>query len=544
MICVTPELELQLVDVASSKPFFSKQKFYEPTFIDIFLLELAQILEDSAGIPNLFTTRFSPDGRYFVIARGETQFAYDLQSHSEVKLPRKIKDILGSFTFYAPDQLIGHNIRSNKLLLVRFPSGDPVDEFPFNFGGSFSKPPKGNYIIVRPGGNVPVGVFDLTAKKANMGYKAPGFAIYDNIFAGEELGGEISIYTIADRKQLGKVQLPDSPLSAARVSSFSDNGKWLAVSGRSRAAVWKLETGERALYLRDLAGAFFDQDQFIARFPKREKDPATVFEFDPSNKQSKKLYDIDAKPEDALPEGLARFAGNPTYQFGNFIVSVRPEDPKKTTHNYIAEARDLRANSVLWEHKFEKERPRFHYSPAGKTMSTVIGNYDAIQQEAKSNPALAARLKALGGDKDKKASYVVLVTDILTGKSLGDVLVDTGKLSFKVRSAIAAGDVVLVTDSESRTLIYSLKTGDQIGKVFGNAKALSARGDRMLIENGKGNVDLYDTATAQSLAHFTFPALIGQAAFSADGNSLNILTIDQNVYNVKVPGTTQNAAVH
>src|SRR5205823_14397955 len=153
------------------------------------------------------------------------------------------------------------------------------------------------------GGNVPVGVFDLTAKKANMGYKAPGFAIYDNVFAGEELGGEISIYTIADRKQLGKVQLPDSPLSAARVSSFSENGKWLAVSGRSRAAVWKLETGERALYLRDLAGAFFDQDQFIARFPKREKDPATVFEFDPSNKHSKKLYDIDAKPEDLLPEG-------------------------------------------------------------------------------------------------------------------------------------------------------------------------------------------------------------------------------------------------
>ena len=65
-----------------------------------------------------------------------------------------------------------------------------------------------------------------------------------------------------------------------------------------------------------------------------------------------------------------------------------------------------------------------------------------------------------------------------------------------------------------------------------------------LIENGKGNVDLYDTATVQSLANFTLPSLIGQAAFSTDGNSLNILTVDQSVYNVKVPGATQNAAVH
>ena len=118
------------------------------------------------------------------------------------------------------------------------------------------------------------------------------------------------------------------------------------------------------------------------------------------------------------------------------------------------------------------------------------------------------------------------------------------KVRAKVRSAISAGDIVLVTDSESRTLIYSLKTGDQIGKAFGNARALSAHGDRMLIENGKGNVDLYDTATVQSLAHFTLPSLIGQAAFSTDGNSLNILTIDQSVYNVKVPAATQNAAVH
>jgi hypothetical protein len=93
-------------------------------------------------------------------------------------------------------------------------------------------------------------------------------------------------------------------------------------------------------------------------------------------------------------------------------------------------------------------------------------------------------------------------------------------------------------------LVYSLKSGDQVGKVFGQSRALSARGDKMLVENGKGNVDLYDTTTLQSLAHFTFPALISEAGFSGDGNSLYVLTIDQNVYNVKVPATVQSVAIH
>jgi WD40 repeat protein len=544
LACVTRDFDLQLIDISSGKPFFSKQKFYEPTFIDVFLIELSKLLEEFEGISNLFATRFSPDEHYFVVSRGETQFAYDLQTRNEVKLPRKIKDILTSFTFTGPDQLVGRNGRSNKMTLVRFPSGDLIDELPLNFGGNYSRVQKGNYLLIHPAGNVAVGVIDLAAKKASMGYKAPGFAIYDPIYAGEEIGGEVSLYNLSDRKQLARIQLPDSPLSAARVASFSANGKWLAVSGRSRSAVWKLETGERALYMRDLAGAFFDQDQFIARFPKREKDPSTVFEFDPSNKQSKKLYDISSESDSALPEGLAQFSASRVFQFGDLMVTVRPENDKKATSNYMVEARDLRTNKTLWEHRVEKERPSFHYSPSGKTMSTVIETYDAIKQAAKSNPALAAKLNALGSGQEKKASYVVQVMEALTGKSLGEVLIDTGKLSFKVQSAISAGDTVLVTDSENRTLVYSLKSGDQKGKVFGRSTALSASGDKMLVENGKGNVDLYDTSTLRSLAHFTFPALISRADFSVDGNSLYVLTIDQSVYNVKVPATVQSVAIH
>jgi WD40 repeat protein len=542
LACLSPEFDLQLVDVASGKAFLTKQKLFEPNFIELLILEFLNSLREGEELPSFSTMRFSPDEHYFVIDHGDTAFAYDLKNRSEVKLPRKVKDALASFTFLGPEEIAGFNQQSRKMLRLRFPSGEAIDEFPATiYGGSYSPAGKGNFVLVRPAANFAVGVVNLNTKKANMAYKAPGFAIYEPVFAGEEIGGEVSLYNLSDQKIVAKVQLPDSPLSAARVATFSANGKWLAVSGRSRSAVWKLETGERALYMRDMSGAFFDEDHFIARFPKREKDPSTVFEFDPSNKQSKKLYEMTTDADAGLLDG---FSTSHISQFGDLLMNVRPEDAKKNNHKYIVEARDLRTNKPLWERKVEKERPSFHYASPSKTLALVIADYDNIKQEAKSNPALAARLEALGGGQEKKAAYVVQVTEALTGKNLGEVLVDTGKLSFRVIGAIAAGDAVLVTDSDHRALVYSLKSGDQKGKVFGNVRAVSSNGDRMLVENGKGNVELYNTSTLESLAHFSFPALIGKAEFSADDNTLYVLTTDQTVYTVKPPTTQQNVAVH
>jgi hypothetical protein len=118
---------------------------------------------------------------------------------------------------------------------------------------------------------------------------------------------------------------------------------------------------------------------------------------------------------------------------------------------------------------------------------------------------------------------------------LGAVLVDTGNLSFKVHWATTTGDTVLVGDSRHRTLIYSLKTGEQRGKILGEPRAVSKAGDRVLVDTGKGEADLYDVASLQPVAHFTFPSRIIRAEFTDDGSGLFILTADQNVYSVKNP---------
>ena len=112
-------------------------------------------------------------------------------------------------------------------------------------------------------------------------------------------------------------------------------------------------------------------------------------------------------------------------------------------------------------------------------------------------------------------------------------MIQTGNHSFKVRGARAVGDVVLVSDSVNRTLVYSLKTGEQRGKILGHAFAMSADGKKLVVENGKGKMDLYDVNTLQPLSHFTFATPIEHVEFSADNNSMLVLTADQTVYSLK-----------
>lgn len=136
------------------------------------------------------------------------------------------------------------------------------------------------------------------------------------------------------------------------------------------------------------------------------------------------------------------------------------------------------------------------------------------------------------GKAGKKDSYLIQAFDASNGKQLGSVLVDSGNLSFKVRSAITVGDTVFVYDSNHRTLVYSLKTGEQRGKVQGRILATSATGDRMLIAADRSVGELYDTTSMERLSRYVFPNRISDADFMQDGR-LMVLTSDQAVYQFK-----------
>ena len=99
---------------------------------------------------------------------------------------------------------------------------------------------------------------------------------------------------------------------------------------------------------------------------------------------------------------------------------------------------------------------------------------------------------------------------------------------------------MLLYDTHNRTLVYSLSSGQQKGKVLGRFRAISAAGDQVLLENGAGEAELYSTSTLQLLEHYTFPARITHAEFLASGKLL-VLAADQTLYEISVPAETQTA---
>src|SRR5947209_856259 len=522
--------ELDLIDVNTGASFYTHKMFYNTASADPHMVGLMRAFGFDL---EFFEMQFSPDSRYFLVNGNDTDVqAYDLQAHAELKVGGRIKQITRErFAFTPQGNIVGLNPeKPSQSALVRFPSGDLIEEVPleingFKLSGRLIAAPKGNYVLVSPAAMWPIAAISLDTKQLAMGYKAPGLAIYDQMLAGEELGGKMTLYNLADKKPLAKVQLPFSPLPNLDASGFSPNGKWLAASGHTSGAVYNAQTGERAVDTGHFTGGFFDQYQLFATFSKLQH--PKVAKVDLEQKRQTDLFDIE------LPGQEQKDRTTHIWQAGDLLF-IQPQ----AKGHFSVEAHDIRTNNIVWKHEFAHAVPVFFYSASGKTLSLLFDLYSNFKDEAKNDPALAERLN---NTPDKSYSNLVQVLDPASGKTLGSVVIDTGKLSFFIREAVAAADTVLVYDSRNRTQVYSLKTGAQRGKVEGRFRTISSSGDRMLVETSKGVCDIYDTTTLQSLAHFTLPSRVVHSEFSADGSSIMVLTADQVIYNLKNPGVEQKA---
>ena len=83
------------------------------------------------------------------------------------------------------------------------------------------------------------------------------------------VNGELGLYAAANRQMRAKVTLPRNMLGRLRATALSKDLKWLAVSERSRGAVWNLAKGERTYHVRGFRGGHFaDDGKLYADFPR------------------------------------------------------------------------------------------------------------------------------------------------------------------------------------------------------------------------------------------------------------------------------------
>ncbi|HWF03097.1 MAG TPA: M48 family metalloprotease [Candidatus Angelobacter sp.] len=553
---------LELIDVPSNTVFFSK-KVNPPQGPDIYDLANSPLRFFPRYVFMYFSLGFSPDAHYFILGSNSSTVAYDLQTHQEIGTNGAIRKFTSAkFTFLTSNRLVGVDPEhSDKAAFVTFPAGVVQENFDLkvnqqqliNVYGSEGKlipAARGPYLLITPASRWPMAVINLETRSFLLGYKSAGLAIYDTFLAGEELGGRISLFNLSDHQRLATVQLPSSLLPNLASAEFSGDGKWLATAGRTSGGVWNVATGARAVDTGTFTGGFFDGDDLVAIFHQLEQQPK-VGKLDPVNKKTEDLYTIEV-PDPKKKNGSVHHY---IWQSGNLFLEQLNKDERQTCPLTVGgcrvkefcfscklpvQARDIRTNQPIWIRRFAEFIPVFFYSKAGDTLTLLFESHYAVKAEVKANPELKPLMAAA---PDNESVNLIEVIKPETGELVGSLIINTGSTSIVPLSAISAANTVLMYDRANRTHVYSLDSGKERGRVLGRFRALSQNGDKMLVENERGECDLYDTSTLLPLSHFTFPTRLIRAEFITDGNLL-VLTADQTIYRVQPTAVAQDSMAH
>ena len=545
LACLDPDFDLSLIRVENGEIVWRKKEFYAPDYFQwLSIYSQLRLRGEESGDLNLalINMKFSPDGRYFVaghhgrlqLARtfvGEVAEVLDTTAMTKVSIPDSVKRlIVGGFTFVGNDRMAGIN-RENfkKSAVVKFPSGELLAEMELWRKG-MSAPTRGDYLLIRPIQNYALGVLDINTKTITKANERAALDIYEPFFVAEMRNGQVGLYKLDKNEFVAATVLSNVSLGRLRVAEVSPELKWLALSGRSRGGVWNLAKGEAALSLRDFQGAYVSDDgYFFGEFPKTEDVERNVARFNLKNGEAA------AGP---------KFEGDSSHQYGQYLFTIKPvkatekpPDPNAKApkfnaadyrRNVIIEMFDARTMKSLWSQTFPKESPRVWIAPGNQTMALLWSvTTDAAKSEISGDPRLSQMLAKM---KEKEGDYFLKIVDAQTGSEIGKLLIETGKGSFRVANIFAAGDSVVVTDTQNRVLIYSLKTGQQKGRVFGAYATVSQASKLLCVENESGKLAVYDLETMEKRDEFIFTRPISMLRFSQDGRRLFVLTITQTVY--------------
>ncbi len=527
LACVTPRFDLMLVQVASGKTVFEKKEFFLPNYFEFMELirgvATVRLENTDAGLP-LLNMEFSPDSRYFAAgyyerrSGNETALALDLTTMTKVSYPDTIKSALANgFTFMSDNRLVGINRKNTqKSPLLTFPEGKVISEHEL-WRKTMVSATRGDYLLIRPIKDYALGVMDLKKKAIIKVNEQSALDIYDDLLVAELRNGQVGLYRMDKNELLETAELPPSSIAGLYVAVVSANMDHVVLSSASRGGVWDLRNGKSVLALRGFRGGYLSPDGFLyADFPRFENAERNIAKFNLAS-------------GDIVPGSKLEYPN--TKQIGPYLVvtkAAKQEAFLEYGHDVVVDVFDATTMKLLWSKPYPKESPLMWVAFRKQTICLAWEVTDqAVREEMQTDPKLGQQLAAM---KEKEGDYFVKVLDMQDGKELGKLVIETGKGSFRLKSVYADGDWVLVSDTENRVSLYSLKTGQQKARVFGDVAVVSPDGKLLCVANEDGKLTIFDLATMESREEFVFTSSVAMLDFSQDGKKLFVLTSNQTAH--------------
>lgn len=591
LVCYSSRTNLDIINVNNNDLLYRREKFYIPSFMEYLNWSIGMSENDEKEIDAL-QMEFSPNGKYFLGGRvfrfstggsmslgglgysywgmtldQDSFIAYDFRQKKELKLNGELKSIAAMpFAFYSDDKIIGqHRKDMEKSGIFTFPEGERVEKFFMN-ADSYTKTYKNDYVLVRPTTTSPVGVYDVPNKKFVAGNKTAALDLYDDILVSEGKDGMIDLVKFDKENKkavpIGELTLPKNDLGDVRTISLSPDFEWLALSEKSRGAVWNMKTGEMKIYIRGFRGSYFDEDgSVIADFPAYEKDGRTMGAMNPATMTLEKLNAVEtvktkqsgkflvrmkSKEEEKLEKKLAKQKDKNAAQTNNssddeeekkarlkftfsdgFLTGINLRDGLPLEQGTL-EVYQSRSKNLLWSKTFANEIPRYNFDSASETVALYWRlDSKAAKEEIKKAPALQQKIGALG---NKSGDYLVQILDSNTGNLIGQNLIETGEGSFNIKRVFAVGDHLTIIDSENRVQIYSLASGNLKWRFFGDNAVINPAKSIAVVENMPGQLSVYSLETGKKVNELLFPASVTFSQFSKNGEKLFVLAANQNYY--------------
>ncbi len=205
------------------------------------------------------------------------------------------------------------------------------------------------------------------------------------------------------------------------------------------------------------------------------------------------------------------------------------------------ELRDAVTDKVIWTREFKKEAPRFFFDDySGRLIFYWDLGSESGKARLKEDPALVERSREMGNKDD---DYLVEVFDAFAGKSVGVLLLETGKGSFDIESGFSEGNWLVLHDDNNRVLIYAIKEGDLRHCFFGANAAMNPSRNQVIVENYPGELTVYDLATGNPESRLRLKAGTSFVRFSLDGKKLLVLTAGQVAYAFDVDKSARSNVV-
>ena len=566
LACVDYNLGLTVIETETGKKIFQKKEFAQLNVFELIFWFAGMIDNDEASHKNtFFNLQFSPDSHYLLAGRsnnyrvrffvdsravGETAtLAVDVPAGKQMSMSGDLKKATrSSFIFLSPTQILATwPTKKEDAGIFTFPEGKRLAQFSLA-ATELMRTANPKFVIVRYSNNV-ITFFDLERGETLGGFNKSNVALWNDIIITELLSGSVALSRVqfnVETKtvrytQIDSLDIPVGSMNRLYTANVSDNMQWLAVSSKTRGAMWDLNTGERKMHVRGFRGALIAANgTAIGDFPRFGSTSHTLVHLDASTKAANLFREI--------PERGAR-------QYGRFLLVRKslkalkerekekakaqkkgetPEsDPNDETGETLSkevrfELHDIIKDQVVWTKDFPKEAPGYFFDDFSGRMILYWGlNSEAGKARVKEEPSLVERSRQMGNKDD---DYVIEIIDAFANKSVGSLLLETGKGSFDIVSGFSEGDWIVLRDDNNRVLVYSISSGELQQRFFGASASLSPQRNQIIVQNYPGELTVYDLTTGNAAARLRFKTPAAFTRFSVDGKRLLVLTAGQVAY--------------